>query len=150
MEKLEIRRMEKEDLDEICAIEEEAFSMPWSRKNFEESLELSHTLFLIALYGGKPVGYCGSYQSLEEAEITNVAVKKEMRGKGVGRELLSELFRQGRSRGAFAFTLEVRVSNSAAIHLYESLGFESLGVRRGFYEKPKEDALIMWKRWEAK
>lgn len=76
-----------------------------------------------------------------------MAVKKEMRGKGVGRELLSELFRQA-CPGAFAFTLEVRVSNSAAIHLYESLGFESLGVRRGFYEKPKEDALIMWKRWK--
>ena len=121
MNNLIIRRMEEGDLSQVCAIEEATFSMPWSRKSFQDTLSYYHTLFLVAELGGEIAGYCGCYQSLEEAEITNVA----------------------------AYTLEVRVSNQAAIHLYESLGFASFGIRKNFYEKPKEDAMIMWRHWEA-
>ena len=98
---------------------------------------------------GKIAGYAGCYQSLEEAEITNIAVKRELRGQGIGRKLLMELMRLGKERGAFAYTLEVRVSNQAAIHLYESLGFISFGIRKNFYERPREDAMIMWRHWEV-
>lgn len=149
MSKLIIRQMEERDLTQVCAIEEETFSMPWSRKSFQDTLSYCHTLFLTAELDGEIVGYCGCYQSLEEAEITNIAVRRQLRGHGIGRKLLEELMRMGKERGAFAYTLEVRVSNKAAIHLYESLGFVSFGVRRDFYEKPKEDALIMWRHWEV-
>lgn len=149
MSELMIRRMEEGDLSCVCAIEEETFSMPWSRKSFQETLSYSHTLFLVAELDGRIAGYCGCYLSLEEAEITNMAVKSELRGHGIGRRLLTELMRVGREQGAFAYTLEVRVSNQAAIHLYESLGFVSFGIRKDFYEKPKEDAMIMWRHWEA-
>lgn len=143
-----IRRMEERDLDQVSAIEAENFSMPWSRKSFQEALSYYHTLFLTAEQKGQIAGYCGCYLSLEEAEITNMAVKSGFRGRGIGRELLTELMRLGKEQGAFAYTLEVRVSNQAAIRLYESLGFVSFGVRKNFYEKPKEDALIMWRHWE--
>ena len=81
-----------------------------------------------------------------EGEITNVVTKNTMRGKGIGKQILEKLLEEGAKMGAEAFTLEVRVSNAPAIHLYESLGFVSEGVRKNFYEEPTEDALIMWKR----
>ena len=76
-----------------------------------------------------------------------MAVKKELRGKGIAKRMLEELLRAGRARGALAFLLEVRAGNAPAIHLYEGLGFEQAGLRRNFYEKPREDAIIMWKRF---
>lgn len=149
MRSLEIRRMQEEDLREVVRIEAENFSLPWSEKSFRESLALPHVIFLTALVDGQAAGYCGCYQSLEEAEITNVCVDKRFRGQGVAETMLRELMRIGKEQGAFAFTLEVRISNEAAIHLYEKLGFESVGIRKRFYEKPVEDAMIMWRRWEA-
>lgn len=149
MSELRIRRMEERDVQQVAAIEAESFSLPWSEQAFRDSLAMYHTIFLVADLEGRIAGYCGCYQSLEEAEITNVAVKQELRGKGIARELLQELFRVGTAQGVFAYTLEVRVSNTPAIHLYESLGFENVGIRRDFYEKPTEDAMIMWRRWQA-
>ena len=149
MSELIIRRMKEEDLAQVCAIEEETFSMPWSRSSFQETLSYYHTLFLTAELDGEIAGYCGCYQSLEEAEITNIAVRRQLRGHGIGRRLLTELMRLGKEQGAFAYTLEVRVSNQAAIHLYESLGFVSFGIRKNFYERPREDAMVMWRHWEA-
>ncbi len=148
MNNLILRRMEEIDLDMVCQIEQETFSLPWSKKSFEESIGLYHTIFLVAEMDGDVVGYCGCYQSLEEAEIVNVAVKKGMRGLGIGRKMLTELMNLGKGQGVFAYTLEVRVSNQAAIHLYESLGFESIGIRKNFYEKPTENAMIMWRQWQ--
>lgn len=148
MNNLTIRRMEERDLDAVCQIEEETFSLPWSKKSFAESILLYHTIFLVAELNGLVAGYCGCYQSLEEAEIVNVAVKKELRGLGIGRKMLTELMNLGKGQGVFAYTLEVRVSNHTAIHLYESLGFESIGIRKNFYEKPTENAMIMWRQWQ--
>ena len=83
---------------------------------------------------------------MEEGDITNVVVDESCRGRGLGRGLVSRLLEEGKARGIRAFTLEVRVGNAGAIRLYEELGFRSEGVRKGFYDLPKEDALIMWKR----
>ncbi len=141
--------MEERDLDRVVQIEEENFSVPWSRKSFLDSLVLSHTLYVVAEQQGQIAGYCGCYQILEEAEIVNVAVDKAFRRRGVGRQMLEELMRLGKERGSFAYTLEVRAGNVPAIHLYESLGFKSLGIRKNFYEKPTEDAIIMWRHWSV-
>lgn len=146
---LTIRLMEERDLDRVVQIEEENFSVPWSRKSFLDSLVLSHTLYVVAEQQGQIAGYCGCYQILEEAEIVNVAVDKAFRRRGVGRQMLEELMRLGKERGSFAYTLEVRAGNVPAIHLYESLGFKSLGIRKNFYEKPTEDAIIMWRHWSV-
>ena len=82
-----------------------------------------------------------------EGEITNVVVRDDCQNRGIGRKLMDELLMRGEKEiGIEAFTLEVRIGNRSAIHLYESLGFVSAGIRKNFYEKPVEDAMIMWKR----
>ena len=95
--------------------------------------------------GDSMIAYCGFLQSFDEADITNVAVREEYRAQGVGRAMLEALMEGGKERGISRFTLEVRVSNIPALHLYESLGFVSAGIRKNFYDLPKEDAVIMWK-----
>lgn len=143
------RRMEEADLDQVAEIEKSIFSMPWSRQAFLDSIRLAHTIYVVAELGGRIVGYCGCYQVLEEAEITNVAVEKSYRGRGIAFQMLETLMQIGESQGAFAYTLEVRASNLTAIRLYEKLGFQSFGTRKNFYDKPVEDAVIMWRHWQV-
>jgi ribosomal-protein-alanine N-acetyltransferase len=81
-----------------------------------------------------------------EGNITNVAVDMALRNRGIGTRMLRYLIGEGEQKGLSAFTLEVRAGNAAAIHVYEKLGFRSEGIRPNFYEKPVEDAVIMWKR----
>ncbi len=143
--------MKAEDLPQVAEIEKDTFSEPWSEKGFADSLALGDTLFLCVTEENSEtgssrevIGYCGLLQSFDTADITNVAVRSDKRGCGIGRRMLTELMKLGRERGVQQFTLEVRTGNSPAIHLYESLGFVSAGIRKGFYRKPAEDALIMW------
>lgn len=139
-----VREMQPSDLEQVAKIEKEIFSEPWSRDGFEASLQSKDTLYLTALEGERVAGYCGLLRSFEEADITNMAVAAGYRSRGIGREMLQTLMEKGREAGILRFTLEVRVSNWPAIHLYETLGFEAAGVRKHFYRKPEEDALIMW------
>lgn len=143
---LEIREMQAEDLEQVAEIERAAFSVPWTAKGFADSMKQDCTLFLAAVRDGKIAGYCGMFQSFEEADITNVAVEEESRGQGIAEAMLRELMKRGGERGISAYTLEVRLGNVPARRLYEKLGFEAAGIRKNFYEKPVEDAVIMWKR----
>ncbi len=141
---LQIAEMKEQDAAEAALLERQIFSMPWSEKGFQDSLRLPDTLYLTARSdGGKLVGYCGLFQSFDEAEITNVAVSPECRGRGVGFLILEELMARGKERGICRFILEVRAGNEPAIRLYRKLGFAKVGVRKDFYEMPKEDAVIM-------
>ena len=141
-----VRDMTKEDIPAVCKIENQAFSLPWSANAFEESLELPHAIFLVAECEKVVCGYCGMYQVLQEGDITNVAVLPEYRGIGVGSRLLQELLDKAIAHDIQDVTLEVRESNEPAIRLYTGFGFENAGIRKGFYEKPKENAIVMWKR----
>ena len=145
MSELLIRPMEEPDLPEVAAIEREAISPPWSEQAFRESLGLEHTILLTALQDDRVAGYCVCYQSFEEGEITNVAVKRELRGQGIAGKLMEGLFLYGKKRGIERFLLEVRAGNEPALHLYEKTGFIRAGVRKSFYEHPVEDAVIMTK-----
>jgi ribosomal-protein-alanine N-acetyltransferase len=136
--------MTPEDLSEVCAIEQETFSDPWSAEDFLNSLKEVNNGYLIADVEGKVVGYCGYWGIAGDGYIYNVAVKKEFRNQKIGYQLLKTLLLESVGRGITSFTLEVRSSNEAAIHLYETLGFERAGLRKDFYSKPKEDAVIMW------
>lgn len=140
-----IRPMEELDLPQAAAIEKEAITPPWSEQAFRESLGLEHTILLAAIQDGQVAGYCVCYQSFEEGEITNVAVKKELRGQGIAGKLLEKLCSYGKERGLERYILEVRAGNEPAIHLYERSGFTRVGIRKGFYEQPVEDAVIMVK-----
>ena len=142
----EIRAMQISDLEAVACIEEKLFSQPWSKQGFLDSLQADNTIYLVALADGIVAGYCGLLQVLDEADITNVAVDGAFQRRGIARGLLQELFVRAQKKGITALTLEVRKSNVPAISLYESLGFENCGIRRNFYEKPLEDAVIMWKR----
>ena len=92
------------------------------------------------------VGSCGVTNVSGDGEIDNVVVDEAYRNRGIATAMLEETLRRGYAMGVEAFTLEVRVSNAPAIHLYEKAGFVSEGIRPRFYEKPVEDALILWKR----
>lgn len=143
MSEVWIRPMKEADLKEIAAIEKEAIIPPWSERDFRDSLELSHVSMLVAILYGQIAGYCVCYQSLDEGEITNVAVKKELRRQGIAGKLLEKLFYVGAERGIERFLLEVRASNEAALRTYEKAGFQRTGLRKNFYTQPAEDAVIM-------
>lgn len=138
--------MKAEDVPEISRLEREAFSMPWSEEDFEGMIRSENARYYVAEKDGVILGGCGLYIVLEEASITNVVIRREARNQGVGTELMRHMMEMCGRDGVKAFTLEVRVSNKAAIHMYEKVGFVSEGIRPGFYEKPAEDAMIMWKR----
>ena len=144
--KLVIKPLTEEYVDQVCVLEEEAFSMPWHRESFLEMIENENACYLVGLLGEEVVASCGLRHIVGEGEITNVVTKNTMRGMGIAKQMLLQLLEEGSKMGAKEFTLEVRVSNAPAIHVYESLGFVTEGVRKNFYEEPTEDALIMWKR----
>jgi len=135
--------MKAGDLDTVVRIEAGIFSMPWSKDNFASALEVGGSNYLVAELSGVVVGYCGYYSFLEEAEITNVAMLQEYRGNGYAKKMLQELLRRARANYITKVVLEVRYSNESAIALYEKLGFQKIGVRKDFYEQPREDAIIM-------
>lgn len=143
---LTIREMTEEDVPFVCEIEEATFSMPWKAEDFIDMIRRDNLTYLVAELDGTIIGGAGFRNILGDGEITNVAIEKAHRGHGYGKILVGELLKKGREMGAEEFTLEVRVSNEPAIRLYESLGFMSEGIRPGFYERPKEDAMIMWIR----
>ncbi len=143
---LNIRPMEAEDVAAASRIESEAFSMPWSAEDFLEMVEADYAYYYVAETGGEIVGCCGIRNLSGEGEITNVVVDAPYRQKGIARKMLEYMLNEASQNGIGDCTLEVRCSNLPAIHLYESLGFKGEGIRPGFYDRPKENALIMWKR----
>ncbi len=140
------RAMTPEDVPFISKLEEETFSMPWSPASFLQMISQKDTRYYVAEEDGRLLGGCGLWMVAGEGNITNVAVAEDARRRGIGTGLLLHLLKEGDREGVTAYTLEVRVSNEAAIRMYQKLGFVSEGIRPGFYEKPTEDAMIMWKR----
>ena len=128
---------------ELSLIEKECFSAPWSEESFKTA---ENTRFYLYFEGEKVVGYVGIYSVLDEGYITNIAVLKGHRKKGVATALLKELTEK---ESALSFiSLEVRESNAAAISLYTKFNFKKEGVRKAFYSNPKEDGLILTRRQE--
>lgn len=142
---MEFRRMEEKDLEQVVAIEEATFSMPWSKTAFLESMNNPSHVYVVACEGDTVCGYCGMWGVAGEGQINNVAVRSDLRGMGTGFAIVKFLIQEGEKQGLEAFTLEVRESNVAAIRVYEKAGFKNAGIRKDFYERPKENAVIMWK-----
>lgn len=139
----EIKRMRQEHLSAVAAIEAEMFSLPWSKQGFADTLTMENVIFLVAEADDIVVGYCGIYLAADEGEITNVAVSPMYRRQGIADALLKSLLEETKKRGTTRLILEVRASNEPAIRLYEKFGFKIQGVRKNFYDKPKEDAYVM-------
>ncbi|MDP9729652.1 ribosomal protein S18-alanine N-acetyltransferase [Alicyclobacillus tolerans] len=144
-EKLELRRMTLADVDAVMQVERRSFSAPWSRQAFvTELVENQFARYLVFDYDGRIIGYAGVWLILDEGHITNIAIDPDFRGKNLGEILMRSLMSLCMSQGARKMTLEVRVSNLVAQTLYKKLGFETVGVRKGYYTDNQEDAYIMW------
>lgn len=133
------------DVEEVSRIEAATFSMPWKASDFLEMIELDYAYYIVARSGDEVIGCCGLRNMCGDGDITNVVIKDGHRGQGIGTMMLTYLMETARERGVVRFNLEVRESNAPAIALYEKLGFERVGVRPGFYEKPSEDAILYTK-----
>lgn len=145
---IDIKVMDENDIHQVAAIEQEIFSVPWSKQGFLDTLHMDSVRFLLAVEAGEILGYCGIYMAADEGEITNVAVSPKRRREGIGELLLEALLRVGRKNAISRFFLEVRKSNESAILLYMKHGFKKCGERRDFYEIPKEDAYLMCREYE--
>ena len=140
-----VRELELRDLSAIEAIEKRAYPTPWSRSMFASELAKPTSICLGAFEGDELVGYVINSRYVDAWHVMNVAVDPRHQRRGVATHLLERLFELTRDDERRGYTLEVRVSNVGAIHLYEQLGFEARGIRRGYYTDNREDALIMWR-----
>ncbi|KXG76047.1 Acetyltransferase YpeA [Fervidicola ferrireducens] len=143
--KVTIELMKTEDLDQVMEVEKLSFTNPWSKNSFFLELTTNElATYIVAKVDGKVVGYAGMWLIVGEAHVTNVAVHPEFRKKGIGELLMRSLMTLAKESGAKMMTLEVRKSNYIAQNLYTKLGFEPIGIRRGYYTDNREDAVIMW------
>ncbi|RCX20517.1 [SSU ribosomal protein S18P]-alanine acetyltransferase [Fontibacillus phaseoli] len=144
-ERVQFRSMKLEDIPDIMVIEHESFTLPWSEEAFRNELTLNHfARYIIMDVDGKPAGYAGMWTIVDEAHITNIAVRTAYRGQHLGERLLCQIMGWAGELGLERMTLEVRASNLVAQSLYAKLGFIPAGVRKGYYSDNHEDAIIMW------
>jgi ribosomal-protein-alanine N-acetyltransferase len=136
--------MRRDDVDRVVAIERSSFSMPWSRGAFVYELEQNRAARCwVCRDEGQIVGYLCLWEIGGEIHITNLAVGPAHRRRGVARYLLTEILGDARQRGIRTVFLEVRPTNTGALSLYQSLGFQVIGRRKGYYYDTGEDALVM-------
>ena len=127
-----LREMLVDDLDQVMEIEEELFSVPWTKEGFLTFLMKENGMFLVVEEKGRILGYCGLLTVLDEGDVTNVAVRRDRQREGIGNFLMESMIH-----------LEVRAGNETAIRLYERQGFVRDGLRKGYYTDPTEDAVLM-------
>ena len=137
----------EDQIDAVLSIEAASFSNPWTRVMYLAELENTGVsyCFLARDEEGHAVGFCSFWRVLDELHINNIAVLPPFRRTGIATTLLTHVLAEGMARGARRATLEVRRSNDAARLLYERFGFTIAGVRRAYYTKPVEDALVLWR-----
>ncbi|NLW91223.1 MAG: ribosomal protein S18-alanine N-acetyltransferase [Syntrophomonadaceae bacterium] len=133
------------DIDAIIRIENESFTLPWSRESYIGELNNHFANYLVVDYEGDVIAYGGIWVVFEEGHITNVAVDPEYRNAGVGHALMEELERVARQKKATRILLEVRPSNMSALALYRGMGYLDSGLRKGYYSDNNEDAIVMTK-----
>ena len=138
-----LREMLIDDLEQVMEIERELFHVPWTREGFFTFLTREDAMFLVVEEKGQILGYCGLLMVLDEGDITNVAVRPDHRKKGIADAILTDVLSESQKRGARTIYLEVRESNLPAQKLYEKHGFVSCGIRKNFYRKPTEHAIVM-------
>ena len=139
--------MSAEDIEDAYNLEKTNLGKEaWTQKQLLDALTRDDTIYLVAEKAGRVVGLCGVQNISGDGEITNVSVSGDCRREGVAYKMLKQLLERGHGIGISDYTLEVRAKNAPAIGLYERLGFVSESVRPGFYDEPKDDAVIYWKR----
>ncbi|MES9960377.1 MAG: ribosomal protein S18-alanine N-acetyltransferase [Sedimenticola sp.] len=141
---LQIRPMKTADVEAVMAVEELAYEFPWTEGIFRDCLRVGYLCWVCVL-DKRVIGYAIMSVAAGEAHILNICIHPEMQGKGLGRRLMHRFITLARERTADTIFLEVRSSNQAAIHLYDTLGFNEVGRRRGYYPAPegREDAIVL-------
>jgi ribosomal-protein-alanine N-acetyltransferase len=134
-----------DDLDGVLALEEASFHNPTTREWYEGELKRPDVCFVYLLRtpGHHAAGFCAFWLVAGQAHINNLAILPELRGRGLGTQLLAAIVDEAAHLGATILTLEVRASNEAALRLYAKAGFERTGLRKNYYTSPVEDALIL-------
>ncbi len=141
-----LRKMQTEDLPLILELEKELFSSPWKEEDFIfELTQNPFATYIVLSIDNEIVGYIGYWIKNPYVEITNVAVGKRYQRHGYAKQLVAYCLEDGMKNKAPIFTLEVRVSNTPAISLYESFGFKRVSIRKNYYTDPIEDAHLMMK-----
>ena len=141
--KIKIVKATPEHAEQIAKLEEECFSRPWSLKSVNDLICNPDARVFVAMRRKRTVGYAGMMAAADEGYITNVAVTAKLRKRGIGKLLVFALASQAREEKMRFITLEMRQSNLPAAALYTSCGFEPKGLRRGYYDAPPEDAVIL-------
>ena len=139
----EISLMTAADVDGMHQVEQATFAVPWSRASIEAELTNPCARYLVARENGEVIGYAGMWLVIDEGHVTNVAVRADKRGQGLGKELMKRLIQLAADSGMIWMTLEVRRSNKVAQNLYHTFGFVDVGYRKRYYEDNQEDALLM-------
>ncbi|MBS1402396.1 MAG: ribosomal protein S18-alanine N-acetyltransferase [Oscillospiraceae bacterium] len=130
-------------LPQVERLEQVCFSVPWTEAQLRAQLPDDRHVFLVAERGGEVLGYVGLMYVLDEGYISNVAVSPDCRRQGIGAALIAELIRRAGQLELAFLTLEARASNAPAIRLYEKMGFQQVGRRKNYYQRPEEDAILM-------
>ena len=146
---LSLRPMTPSDVPEVARIETTAFSTPWSDRTFRSLLHRPGVELWVAEWGDQLAAYAILWKVLDEGELANIAVRKDLRGRGIGSGLLSRMLEVAEDSGVRSLYLEVRESNSVAREMYARRGFQEIGVRKGYYEGPPEDARVLKKSLEG-
>ena len=145
MQNIKIQKMEADNIDDILAIEEKCYGEHhWSYESFISELNNRISSYRCAILNNKCIGYMGIWKIIEEAHVTNLSVHPDFQNQKIAHRLLLDAVDECYREKIKYITLEVRVTNKKAIHLYEKFGFKSLGVRKKYYQDNNEDALIMW------
>ncbi|QTD39561.1 ribosomal protein S18-alanine N-acetyltransferase [Sporosarcina sp. Te-1] len=143
------RKMTREDIASVVEIEQESFTTPWTEEVFEHEMTgNAYAHYIVAVEDEQVIGHCGMWIVLDECHITNVAVRKQHRGRGIGEGLMRKAIALCKANDVRLMTLEVRVSNETAQNLYRKLGFQDGGIRKNYYTDDHEDALVMWVEFE--
>ena len=135
--------LKRQYLDSLTELENLSFSIPWSKKLFENDISNKNAYYVLAVLNNKVIGYCGLYKVLDEADITNIAVHPEYRRRGLAGRMLENIIEQCKLSGISKITLEVRQSNINAVSLYEKKGFKFIGERKNYYSDNHETAILM-------
>lgn len=144
-----LRLMTPSDVPEVARIETTAFSTPWSEETFNSLLKRSGVELWVAEWGDELAAYAILWKVLDEGELANIAVRSDLRGRGIGSGLLSRMLEVAEDSGVLSLYLEVRESNGLAREMYARRGFHEIGVRKGYYEGPREDARVLKKSLEG-
>ncbi|MFD2628649.1 ribosomal protein S18-alanine N-acetyltransferase [Oceanobacillus kapialis] len=145
MSDITIRNMEVMDVDQVMEVEKASFATPWTTDIFyQEIVDNQYAHYYVIEWNGKIAGYAGTWVVLEDAQVTNIAIMPELRGKKLGEKLFQYMLYQVKLNGARRLSLEVRESNLPAQRLYRKFGLVPGGIRKNYYTDNQEDAIVMW------